>query len=57
VSAVNSAGEGSLKEQVAVMPNASSPDGGDNTMLYVSIGVVAVLAVAGVAFMMLRKKK
>jgi hypothetical protein len=57
VSASNTAGWGYNSTEVSVTPTAPSPDGADNTMLYVGIGAVAILAVAGAAFMMMRKKK
>jgi fibronectin type 3 domain-containing protein len=46
VSAISSAGEGTLTESVVTTPAAPSPSG-DNTMLY--IGLVAVVALAGIS--------
>jgi len=40
-----------------VLPTPNPDGGGDNTMLYLGIGVVAILAVAGAAFVMMRRKK
>jgi hypothetical protein len=54
VSAVNSAGESLLTEEVAVTPNAPS---NDNTLLYVGIGAVAILGVVGAAILMMRRRK
>lgn len=57
VSANNTAGWGPNSTEVSATPIASNTDDGDNTMLYIGIAVVAILAVAGVAFLMMRRKK
>jgi hypothetical protein len=40
-----------------ILPTPNPDGGGDNTMLYVGIGVIAILAVAVAAFVMMRRKK
>jgi predicted phage tail protein len=59
VSAVNSAGEGSLTAETSAIPHAPSTDSGDNTLNYVMIGAgVAILAiVGGLIYLMMRRKK
>jgi hypothetical protein len=58
VSAVNSAGESPLTEEIVTTPHASSSDGGDNTLLYIGLAVVALIAGAGAAqLIMIRKRK
>lgn len=57
VCAVNSVGDGTLTEEVSATPNVPATDGGDDTLLYVGIGVVAILAGAGAAILIKRRKK
>ncbi len=58
VSAVNSIGESVLTDEASVTPNAASTGGGDNTWLYIIIGVIAILAGFGAAqLIMMRRKK
>ena len=57
VSAVNSVGESVLTDELSATPNVPSTDNGDNTLLYIGIAVVAILAIAGAAVLMIRKKK
>jgi hypothetical protein len=40
-----------------VLPTPNPDGGGDNTLLYIGIGIVAVLAIAGVAVVMMRRRK
>jgi predicted phage tail protein len=57
VTATNAQGSGDESSPVNAAPQAS-PAGTDNTMLYVGVGVAAVIIVAGLgAFMMMRRKK
>jgi hypothetical protein len=57
VSAVSSAGESALTEEVAATPAAPSPSGGgDMTLIIAIVAVVAIVGV-GVALLYMRKKK
>jgi len=40
-----------------ILPTPNPDGGGDNTMLYIGIGGVAILVIAGVAFVMMRRRK
>jgi predicted phage tail protein len=57
VRAVSNAGDGALSDILDATPSEPGVNGGDNTMLYIGIGVIALLIVIGVAFMVLRKRK
>jgi hypothetical protein len=55
LSAVSSAGESALSERVVATPVVTNS--GENTMVYIGIGAAAILAVAGVAIVMMRRRK
>jgi len=57
VSAVNSIGESVLTDAATATPNVPSPSGNDNTLLYVGIGVVAILAGFGAAQLIMMRRK
>jgi hypothetical protein len=56
VAANNTAGWGPNSTEVQSTPRGEIDDG-DNTLLYVGIGAVAIVAVAVAAFLMMRRKK
>ena len=57
VSAVNSVGESGHTEEVSAIPYASTTDGGDNTWLYIGIGVVIITVIAVAVTLFLRRPK
>jgi hypothetical protein len=57
MSALNSTGEGSLTKEFVATTNASSPDNQDSILLYIGIGAIAIIAVAGVAIVVMRRRK
>jgi fibronectin type 3 domain-containing protein len=57
VSAVNSHGESVLTDELSATPTSPSTNGGDNTWLYIGIGVVAVLAGFGAAQLIMTRRK
>lgn len=58
VVATNANGAGTQSATVNAASQETGGDGGtDNTMLYIGIGVVAIVAIGAVAFLMMRRKK
>jgi titin len=59
VSSIGSGGEGENTESAVIIPQSSEPndDEGDNTLLFLGIGVLAVAAVLALLFVMRRKKQ
>jgi fibronectin type 3 domain-containing protein len=48
---------GNLNSDLGTITAQNESGGGNNLWLYVGVGVVAILAVAGIAFLMMRRKK
>jgi titin len=57
ICATNQAGEGAMTTVLSATPPPATTPPTDNTMLFVGIGAVAVLAIAGAAFVILRRPK
>jgi hypothetical protein len=55
VCAYSSTGNGAMSETLDATP--SSGVVGDNTLLYVGIGAIAIVAVAGAAMVVMRRRK
>jgi hypothetical protein len=55
VCAYSSAGNGTMTDPLDAKPNGVS--GADNALLYVGIGAIAIVAVAGAAMVMMRRRK
>jgi len=57
VAANNSAGWGTNTSVVQATPAVPAPPGGDNTMLFVGVGVIAIVVVAGAVVVVMRRHK
>ncbi len=57
LSASNIAGWGSNTTEVVASPIAPSADEGDNTILYIGIGIATFAVVAGITLILMRKRK
>jgi len=57
VAANNSAGWGINTSVIQATPAKPTPPGGDNTMLFVGIGAVAIVGVAAAAMVVMRRRK